>query len=49
MLTHRPPFKSNNMKELYKRVITASYPNPKSLTGNGFYSQSLFDLIKMIL
>lgn len=26
MITKRPPFKSKNMKELFKKVITAKYP-----------------------
>lgn len=45
MIAHRAPFKSNSMKELYKKVIAARYPQIKN---NGFLPDILL-LIKIIL
>lgn len=46
MITKRPPFKSNSMKELYKKVITAKYPPLKPRVD---LSVEMCNLVKMIL
>jgi hypothetical protein len=47
MITKRPPFKSKNMKELYKKVIGARFP---PLASDSYATPLEFNiLIKMIL
>lgn len=46
MLNKRPPFKSNSMKDLYKKVILAKYSPMKS---EGIFPAELFTLVKIIL
>jgi NIMA (never in mitosis gene a)-related kinase len=44
MCSLRPPFKSNNMKQLFQKVITASYPPIPSK-----YSKDLTEILKCTL
>jgi hypothetical protein len=46
MLSKRAPFKSNSMKELYKKVIQARYA---PLKNNGDFLPDLLTLVKIIL
>lgn len=46
MISKKPPFKGNSMRELYKKVITAKYQPLKPMAG---YPLELYALIKMIL
>jgi len=46
VITKRPPFKSKNMKELYKKVIQARYA---PLRSNPFHPSEFNMLIRMII
>lgn len=46
MITNRPPFKSNSMKELYKKVVSSKYP---VLKASNNLPVELCLLVKMIL
>ena len=46
MMAKRPPFKSNSMKELYKKVIAAKYA---PLKNNGDFDPNVLMLVKIIL
>ena len=45
MITLRPPFKSTDMKGLYKKVVTGDYPP----IINTKYSNDLIGLVKIVL
>lgn len=45
MITLRPPFKANDLKSLYKKVVSVDYP---PIT-NTRYSPELINMVKMIL
>jgi serine/threonine protein kinase len=46
MVAKRPPFKSNSMKELYKKVTSAKYSPVKIIPSVPY---ELYHLIKIIL
>lgn len=45
MMALRPPFKANDLKSLYKKVVSVDYPPLSSSR----YSPDLINLVKIIL
>jgi hypothetical protein len=46
MLNKKPPFRANNMRDLFKKVVVAKYCPMKS---DGSFPAELFTLVKIIL